>query len=146
MRENQFYLGDELLNKHRGKVLMLILFVGLFLRLYKLQELYIFAHDQDLYSWIVKDIWIDKHFRLIGQITSFPGVFIGSLYYYLLVPFFILSKLDPWGAGLLGGAIGLLNIASIYKVFSRISNYWVGIIGSLIYAVSWGTVMFDRWI
>ena len=69
--------------------LVLVIGIALFFRLYKLREFYIFEHDQDLYSFIVRDI-LSGHFRLIGQLTSIDGVFIGPLYYYLLAPFYAL--------------------------------------------------------
>ena len=61
-------------------ILALILVIGLFFRSYQLTERFEFAHDGDLYSWIVKDIVVNHHFRLIGQLTSAPGIFIGGLF------------------------------------------------------------------
>src|SRR3989344_1725053 len=71
-------------------VLVVILAIGLFLRTYDIVDRYEFAHDGDLFSWIVKDIVVDKHLRLIGQLTTAPGIFIGPLFYYSLIQFFIL--------------------------------------------------------
>ncbi|MDO8657992.1 MAG: hypothetical protein Q7K55_04580, partial [Candidatus Levybacteria bacterium] len=65
-------------------LLILILLLGLFFRIYKLEIFYPWGHDQDLFAWIAKDILIDGHFRLIGQETSIIGVFIGPLFYYLI--------------------------------------------------------------
>ena len=70
--------------------LILILLIGLFFRTYAVVGRYDFAHDHDLFSWIVKDIVVDNHPRLIGQLTSAPGIFIGAFFYYSLVPFFLL--------------------------------------------------------
>src|SRR3989338_9951008 len=101
--------------------LLFIIGVALFFRLYKLKEFYGFAHDQDLYSFVVRDI-LSGHFRLIGQMTSVDGVFIGPLYYYLLVPFFALFKMDPLSAVIPSTLIGILTIISIYWVFSKLFN------------------------
>lgn len=127
-------------------ILIIILLIGLFFRIYNLGELYPFAHDQDLYSWIVKDMLVDHKIRLIGQVTSIEGIFIGPLFYYLLIPFFAIFKLDPIGATVPAVIIGLLTIYSIYFVFSRFFGKTVGLIGAFIYSVSFGTVMFDRWV
>lgn len=62
--------------------LMVIAVASLF-RLYNFEKSFSFAHDADLYSWIAKDI-NNGHQRLVGQLTSVPGVFIGSFYYYLM--------------------------------------------------------------
>ena len=127
-------------------LLFLILLLGLFFRTYKLETFYIFNHDQDLYSWIVKDILVDHHLRLIGQLTSINGVFIGPLFYYLLIPFFLLSRLDPIGATILTTLIGLATIFSLYFVFSRFFDKNAGLIAAFLYAVSIPSAFFDRWV
>ena len=71
--------------------LILILLLGVFLRTYKALELFAYAHDQDLAAWIVRDIIFNKHIRLIGQETSTQGIFVVSLYYYLQVPFYLIT-------------------------------------------------------
>src|SRR5581483_12340335 len=88
-------------------ILVAILVVAFFFRVYKLDVFYIYEHDQDLYSWIVKDIWVDHHLRIIGQVTSIEGVFIGPIFYYLLIPFFALDGMNPLAATWLATLIGL---------------------------------------
>lgn len=105
-----------------------------------------FAHDGDLYSWIVKDIIINHHFRLIGQLTSAPGIFIGPLFYYLLVPFFLITKMDPVGAAIPITILGILTTLSYYFVFSKLFNKEVGLIASFLHACLVTLVNFDRWV
>lgn len=112
----------------------------------RLEGFYQFGHDQDLYSWIVKDMWVDGNFRLIGQLTSFDGVYIGPFFYYLLVPFFAISRMDPLGATVPAAMLGVLTVWSFYSVFSQIANKKVGLVAAAIYAVSPGNVFFDRWV
>lgn len=126
--------------------LTLILIIGLFFRTYKIVEHFEFSHDADLYSWIVKDIVVNHHFRLIGQLTSAPGIFIGPFFYYMLIPFFILTKMDPIGALIPITAIGLLTILSYFFVFSKLFNREVGLFGAFLYAVLVSTVSSDRWV
>jgi len=125
-------------------LLVLIIIFGLFFRAYQLIDRFEFAHDGDLYSWIVKDIVVDGHLRLIGQLTTAPGIFIGPLFYYTLIPFFFLTNMDPVGAVIPIVIIGVLTVASYYWVFSRIWNKEVGLIASFLYAVLLGFVYFDR--
>ncbi len=127
-------------------MLILIIVLGLFFRTYQLAERMGFGHDADLFSWIVKDITVNHHFRLIGQLTSAPGIYIGPLFYYFLVPFFILTKMDPIGATIPAILLGLATIISYYWVFSKIFNEKVGLVGALLYATMPATVNFDRWI
>ncbi|MDO8573671.1 MAG: glycosyltransferase family 39 protein [Candidatus Daviesbacteria bacterium] len=125
-------------------ILGLILIIGIFLRTFDLVGRAHFDHDSDLFSWIVKDIIIDHHFRLIGQLTSAPGIFIGPYFYYLLVPFFILFKMDPIAASYLITIFGLLTLISYYFVFSKLFNNKVGLIVTLLYAVLLPNIDFDR--
>lgn len=127
-------------------ILGLILLIGLFLRSYQLFERFEFAHDGDLYSWIVKDIVVNHHFRLIGQLTSAPGIFIGGLFYYLLIPFFLLSKMDPIGVTFFAIIIGLSTIVSYYFVFAKLFKIEVGLIAAFLYATLIKTINADRWV
>lgn len=125
-------------------IMILILGAGLFLRLYNGAELFNYTHDQDLAGWIIKDVVVNHHLRLIGQLTSTPGVFIGPLFYYLLIPFYLLFKMDPIGGIYLVAVLGAFTIWSVYFVFSKIFNKNAGLIGALIYSVSYYTVFNDR--
>lgn len=126
-------------------LLVIIIALGLFFRTYKLVERSDFGHDADLYSWIVKDIVVNGHPRLVGQETSAPGIFIGPLFYYLLVPFYLILKMDPAAAFIPITIIGILAVISYYYVFSKLFNYKAGLIASFFYAVLLSSaVWFDR--
>lgn len=134
------------MKKYHLYILLLIILIGLFLRTYKIVERFEFAHDGDLYSWIVKDVVVNHHSRLIGQLTSAPGIFVGPIFYYLLIPFFILTKMDPIGSLIPVTAVGLITIFSYYFVLSKLFNKEVGLIAAFLYAVLISTVSSDRWV
>lgn len=125
--------------------LIIILLLGLFLRIYKFSEFFQFGHEQDLQAWIVKDILIDKHPRLIGQETSVPGLFIGPLYYYILAFFFAIFSLDPRASIIPITLVSLATIASVFFILEKLYGKKVGLIGSFIYAISPAIVFLDRW-
>lgn len=125
-------------------ILILILVLGLFLRIYKAKELFLYSHDQDLAGWIIKDILVNKHPRLIGQETSTQGIFIGPLFYYLLIPFYLVFNMDPIGGVFLVTLLGLFAIFSFYFVFSKLFNQKAGLVAAFLYAVSFYTVFNDR--
>lgn len=132
--------------KHSYIILIVILLLSLFFRTYDIVGRFEYAHDGDLYSWIVKDIVVNQHLRLIGQETSAQGIFVGPLFYYLLVPFFILTKMDPIGAVIPATILGLLTTFSFYWVLKQLFNNSVGLLGAFLYAVLLSTVGFDRWV
>jgi len=128
----------------KNYLFLIIFFVGMFFRIYKPLQFYMYAHDQDLAGWIVKDILVNKHLRLIGQETSSQGVFIGPLFYYLQIPFYLLTNMDPSGTILLVTLLGVLTIFSFFFCFSKMFGNKVGVIASFIYAVTLYYVNTDR--
>lgn len=109
-------------------IFVFIIILAFFMRSYQSLERYSYGHDTDLAAWIVKDIVIDRHQRLIGQLTSAPGIFIGSLFYYMQIPFFVVSHMDP---------VGTIWLAVIIGLFATISMYYVGgFMAGLLYAGS----------
>ncbi len=128
------------------RILLLVLLAGVFFRTYKVVERFEFAHDGDLYSWIAKDILVDHHLRLIGQLTTAAGIYIGPFFYYLLTPFYYIFNMDPIAALVPVFLIGLSTILSYYYVFSRVFNKQVGLIITFLYSVLLTTSGFDRWV
>ena len=129
------------------KVLILvgILLIGLVMRVYNFEKSFSFAHDHDLYSWIAKDIVVNKHLRSVGQITSVDGVFIGPLYYYIIAFTYLVFGMDPISAIVPTTIIGLTTIISFYFLGKKYFSTRVGLIMAFIYAVSYGAAAYDRW-
>jgi hypothetical protein len=125
-------------------VLILILLVGLFLRAYHPLQLFQYDHDHDLTGWFIRDVLINHHLRLIGQETSSHGIFIGPYFYYLQIPFYLLTRLDPVGSLLLPIILGVFAIWSVYFVLKNIFSKNVGLIGALVYSISVLIVFTDR--
>jgi len=132
--------------KSPKNLILSILLLGLLFRIYQLETFYVFNHDQDLYSWIIKDILVDKHFRLIGQLTSIDGVFIGPLFYYMLVPFFAIFNLNPLAATIPVIIIGLATVYSFYWILSHLFDIETGLIAAFLYSISWANAFYDRWV
>ena len=124
----------------------LVLGLHLFMRVYNFEQLLGYGHDEDLAGWIIKDIVVDHHFRLIGQETSVDGLFIGPTFYYLETLFFILFKLDPIGGYFLTLTISILTLFGFYYVFNRFFGNKIALFGTLIYAGSLSLVNFDKWV
>lgn len=125
-------------------LLIVIILVSIFFRTYQIVEKYGFAHDAELFSWIVKDIVVNQHPRLIGQLTSAPGIFIGPLFYYSLVPFFMLFNMDPVGALIPITIVGILTTFSYFFVFSKLFNKSTGLIAAFFHATLLQWISFDR--
>jgi len=121
-----------------------IIALGVFLRLYKYETWFAYGHDYDLLGWFVKDVVVNGHFRLIGQETSTPGIFIGPLFYYYQVLFYLVFSLNP-----IGGVFGVLllsifSVWSFYYVFRQMFSLRVGTVAMFFSAVSYYMVSNDR--
>lgn len=127
-------------------LLLIIICIAIFFRAYKAYERFEYAHDGDIYSWIVKDIVVNKHFRLIGQETSQTGVFIGPLFYYSLVPYFLAFDMRPTGAILFGIVLSIGTILSYFYIFKKLINEWAGLVAAFLQSVLLTRVLHDRWI
>ena len=127
-------------------MLIPIFVIHLFFRMFRFEELLGFGHDEDLGGWIVKDILVDHHLRLIGQETSIDGLFIGPIFYYLQAIFYFLFNMDPIGSYFLVLLISIATFFSIYFVFSKLFDKKVGLIGVFIYACSLGLAGYEKWI
>lgn len=114
---------------HKGLLLLFgLLILGILLRLYKVKDFFLYSHDNDLAGWIVKDIVVNHHWRLIGQQTSTTGIFVGPLYYYYLIPFYLLTKMDPIGSAYAVKLIDIFSLFSFYYVFSKLYGKRAGLI------------------
>ncbi|TSC85999.1 MAG: Uncharacterized protein G01um101416_763 [Microgenomates group bacterium Gr01-1014_16] len=126
------------------KLIVLIIFLGLFFRTYQFRERFNYNHDNDLSAWIVKDIVVDKHLRLIGQQTTALGIFIGPFFYYALIPFYLITRMDPIGTVALPWIIGLASITSLYYVVNKIWGRRPALVAVLLYAASFGITATER--
>src|SRR3989344_2919866 len=76
-------------------VLCLILFGALYVRIYRTGEVLAFYFDQGRDAMSVWNLLHNGDFFLIGPTTGIAGIFRGPFYYYLITPFYWLSKGDP---------------------------------------------------
>jgi len=127
-------------------VLAIIVAVAFFLRFYNAEKWFDFTHDGDLYSWVFKDIAIDHHIRLIGQVTSTPGIYIGPLFYYSVIPFFLLFNMEPVGAVYTVLILGLLTTISFYWIFKKLFSLEAGLIAASLHGFLLSRVFYDRWV
>jgi hypothetical protein len=128
----------------KNKYILFIFALGLLMRLYNYKELFMYGHDQDLQGWFIRDILENHHLRLIGQETSTAGIFIGPIFYYLLIPFYLVFNMDPIGGLFMTVLLGIFTIWSFYFVLSRIFSKQTGLLAAFIYALSFYTVFNDK--
>jgi len=117
-------------------ILLLILILASFVRLYQIFDLNFFTYDQARDALFIKRIIIDHKFRLIGTQSSIPGLYTGPFYYYLMVPFLLLFNLNPAGLDLGTAFFGVISVYLLYIILKSLTkNSWVSLIIAALYAL-----------
>lgn len=117
-------------------ILLTILIIGAFLRLYKIDGYMTFLGDEGRDSIIVRNLLVHADPILIGPGTSVGGMYLGPLYYYFMAPFLFLSGFSPVGPAV---GIALLGVATIYLIYI-VGRDWfgktAGIIAAILFSIS----------
>jgi 4-amino-4-deoxy-L-arabinose transferase-like glycosyltransferase len=121
-----------------------ILAIGAFFRFYRIREYLTFLGDEGRDMLVVKRIIVDHKLTLLGPVTSVGSMYMGPIYYYLMVPFLWVWHLDPVGPSVM---VALFSLATIFLLFRTGKEFFdtkVGLIASFLYAISPLTVLYGR--
>lgn len=127
-------------------LLFLILALAIFLRVYNVPSTLLFHFDQGYHGLAIKQIWEQKRIALLGHKTDVEGVFHGSAFYYLMLPFYLVSFWNPAGVSFLLGFLDGLSVIFIFLIGRRLFGRKVGFLSSLLYATSYSVVSYSRWL
>lgn len=121
-----------------------VLALAAFFRLYRIDQYMIFLGDEGRDAQIVKEMISIHHFPLIGPPTSVGNIYLGPLYYYMMLPVMILFNFSPIAASVMVGVIGVLTVALIYYLGKNFFNRKAGLIASFLYAISPVTIAYSN--
>jgi hypothetical protein len=129
-------------NNHKWLILSL-LGIGFFLRLFKLQQLFYFSMDEAYVAFRAWGLFVLKRPFLIGAA--------GPLQFHLPPYFFYLSSIlltpfnfNPVGWGVWAALLGLLTIYLLYRLTDVLTNRSTGLIAATLYSTSFTAIFFDR--
>ena len=101
-------------NPKEAVILITILVVGAFLRLYKIGEYMTFLGDEGRDVIVVRRLLAEGDLILVGPGTSIGNMYLGPLYYYMMAPALFLAGYSPVGPAI---QIALLGFATIFFVW-----------------------------
>ncbi len=140
----------KLKNKRINWYLFLVLAVflsGLFLKTYRQTELLGFYYDQGRDALAALQILSGRP-KLTGPISGIKGVLLGPFWFYLLAPFYLLSK-NPGIAASLFALTDAVVVYFSYLIWKRISSPKLLKISFLtwliFYEFSWQIISYWRW-
>ncbi|QQG43551.1 MAG: hypothetical protein HYW45_00840 [Candidatus Daviesbacteria bacterium] len=124
------------------KTLLLIIFLGaLFLRLLYFPNNIYFGFDQARDAYQALEI-AGGNLKIIGPSTSFPGLFHGVLYYYLLSPFYFLGNMSPEFTALILRILNALGVFLIFYLGKILFNKKIGLLSAILFAISFEQTQF----
>lgn len=118
-------------------VLYVIVLLGAFLRFQGVFTLsFAFTYDVGRDMIAVASIVNNHKLPLIGATTGLPGVFYGPWWYYLLVPFFVISLGNPQGIAVAMAGIGIVSVILGFILGKKIEGDLLGLTFAGFLAVS----------
>src|SRR5690348_281638 len=125
-------------------ILIGILALAAYLRLYKIENYLTFLGDEGRDVLVVKRMIVEHKFTLLGPTASVGGFFLGPIYYYFMLPFLWAWRLNPVGPAIMVALFGIVTIGLLFKVGKDFFNVWVGLIASSLYALSPLVISYSR--
>lgn len=127
-------------------MIWIILALSAFLRTYRITDFLGFWFDQGRDALVIWDLLHKGKMFLIGPTTGIEGIFLGPFYYYLIAPFYLLSRGNPAVPALF---LGLLNVGAVYVIYLlgvRFFDKKTGLIAAFLYGFSNQFVNYNRWL
>ncbi len=125
-------------------ILVFVFLIGIFLRLYKISTTQPFLMDEARDAYMVRGIITGDQYPLVGPTTSFKQIYLGPLYYYLLVPFLWLFQNYPLGITYASAITGIITLAVAYLVTKKLFSTETAILATGLYAISATAVNHSR--
>lgn len=124
-------------------IVFFILIVAAFLRLYHISKYMTFLGDEGRDVIIAKHI-LEGKFTLLGPRASAGDFFLGPIYYYMIVPFLWITKLDPVGPAIMVAIFGVMTVFLVYYLGKKIFDIKTGLFAASLYAVSPLIIAYSR--
>jgi len=101
-------------------LLILVLMLAAFLRLYRIEEYMTFLGDEGRDMIVVRKLLVNFDPILVGPGTSIGNMYLGPLYYYLIAPFLWIANFSPVGPSIM---VALFGVATVFLVW-RVTREW----------------------
>lgn len=132
------------MKKHLPLILLiLILILAAFLRLYRISDYMTFLGDEGRDVLVAKHI-LEGDFTLLGPRASAGDFFLGPIYYYMIAPWLWLFQYDPVGPAVFVALLGVATVWLIHLVGKRFFNVEAGLFAAALYAVSPLVLVYSR--
>ena len=114
----------------------LILVLAGFTRLYKIDQYMTFLGDEGRDVSVVREMLLGRKFALLGPGTSVGNMYLGPLYYYMMLPSLYLANMSPVGPAIAVALLGITTVGLIWWWGRQLFDRWSALAVSLLYAFS----------
>lgn len=122
-------------------ILIGVIFVGIFLRFYRLEGFVTFLGDQGRDATVIRRILTGEHFPAIGAPTSIGQVYLGPFYYYFITPWLLFFNYQPVGLAFGVAFLSAIGLLINYYVVKELFDNKVALISTFL--MSFSSVMID---
>lgn len=116
-------------------ILILILLLSAFLRIYRISDYMTFLGDEGRDVMVVKSI-LQGDITFLGPRSSAGDFYMGPAYYYMMTPFLWLFNYDPVGPAIMVALVSVATVFLLYVVGKRFFSTVAGLFAAALYAVS----------
>ena len=124
------------MNKLKYLLLALVLSISTFTHLYRIDKTFIFHNDEARDVLIVKKMIDTGRPILLGPQTSVGNMYLGPLYYYLMLPALLLAKMNPVGPAIMAAIFAMGTTALLYIIGTKKYGIVGGLVAALFYSLS----------
>jgi len=124
----------------------LVLLLGLFVRVYRTDQILGFYFDQGRDALEIWELWHKGDFFLIGPTTGIAGIFRGPFYYYLIAPFYLLGGGNPVWPAVFLALTTVVAITLLYYLGMKIQDRTTGLVAATIASFSFYIILASRWL
>lgn len=125
-------------------ILLLILIVASFMRLYRIGDYMTFLGDEGRDVIIVRRFLKEGDIMLIGPGTSIGNMYLGPLYYYLMAPALLLAGYSPVGPAVMVALFGIATVALLWWVGRSWFSPLAGLLAAAAYSIAPTVVIYSR--
>lgn len=124
-------------------LLVVILLIGAFMRLYRIDEYMVFLGDEGRDMLVAREI-LHGNFTLLGPRASAGDFYLGPIYYYMIAPFLFITNYNAVGPSIMVALFGVVTVYLVYRVGKEFFGTTSGLTASLLYAISPLVIIFSR--
>jgi 4-amino-4-deoxy-L-arabinose transferase-like glycosyltransferase len=133
-----------MIHKFELIALFVILCLAAYLRLHNISGYMTFLGDEGRDVLVVKRMIVDGKFTLLGPTASVGGFFLGPIYYYFMIPFLWLWRMDPTGPAVMVGLFGVATVFLVYRFGKEMFGTLAGLSSAALYALSPLVIAYSR--